>query len=173
MEESNVQPVNSPVVVCGDIHGQFYDLLHLFEVGGPIPKTNYVFMGDFVDRGHHSVETLQLLLCYKARCVMDLLLLHSRATRAKTQPLRVLGPLWRSLQSFLTALLLRFSYPDCVTLLRGNHESRGVAQVHGFYDEVFRKYSACCSCLAHGIAQYSVLCVARFSRQRQRLACKR
>lgn len=69
MEESNVQPVNAPVVVCGDIHGQFYDLMELFKQGGEIPKTNYVFMGDFVDRGHHSVETLQLLLCYKARYV--------------------------------------------------------------------------------------------------------
>jgi len=67
MEESNVQPVNSPVTVCGDIHGQFYDLLELFRKGGEIPKTSYIFMGDFVDRGHHSVETLQLLLCYKAR----------------------------------------------------------------------------------------------------------
>jgi len=67
MEESNVQPVNAPVIVCGDIHGQFYDLMELFAQGGAIPHTNYVFMGDFVDRGHHSVETLQLLLCYKAR----------------------------------------------------------------------------------------------------------
>lgn len=67
MEESNVQPVNSPVTVCGDIHGQFYDLLELFRRGGEIPTTSYIFMGDFVDRGHHSVETLQLLLCYKAR----------------------------------------------------------------------------------------------------------
>jgi len=67
VEESNVQPVRSPVTVCGDIHGQFYDLLELFRQGGFIPQTRYVFMGDFVDRGHHSVETLELLLCYKAR----------------------------------------------------------------------------------------------------------
>lgn len=67
MEESNVQPVNSPVTVCGDIHGQFYDLMELFRKGGQIPGTRYIFMGDFVDRGYHSVETLQLLLCYKAK----------------------------------------------------------------------------------------------------------
>jgi len=67
MEESNVQPVLSPVIVCGDIHGQFYDLLELFRIGGDIKEQRYIFMGDFVDRGHHSVETLQLLLCYKAR----------------------------------------------------------------------------------------------------------
>jgi len=76
MEESNVQPVNSPVTVCGDIHGQFYDLLELFRQGGEIPKTSYIFMGDFVDRGHHSVETLQLLLCYKARYPQSITLLR-------------------------------------------------------------------------------------------------
>jgi len=67
MEESNVQPVAAPVTVCGDVHGQFFDVLELFRKGGHIPDTNYVFIGDFVDRGHHSVETLTLLLCYKAR----------------------------------------------------------------------------------------------------------
>ena len=49
MEESNIQPVSSPVTVCGDIHGQFWDLLELFRVGGDAPETSYIFMGDFVD----------------------------------------------------------------------------------------------------------------------------
>jgi len=44
MEESNIQPVHTPVTICGDVHGQFYDLLELFRVGGDIPDTNYVFM---------------------------------------------------------------------------------------------------------------------------------
>lgn len=44
MEESNVQPVSSPVTVCGDIHGQLWDLLELFKVGGEAPETSYVFM---------------------------------------------------------------------------------------------------------------------------------
>jgi len=76
MEESNVQPVNAPVTVCGDVHGQFFDVLELFKQGGEIPSTSYVFMGDFVDRGHHSVETLQLLLCYKARYPASITLLR-------------------------------------------------------------------------------------------------
>ncbi|KAF1324047.1 Phytochrome-associated serine/threonine protein phosphatase, partial [Globisporangium splendens] len=67
IEESNVVAVSSPVTVCGDIHGQFFDLLELFRCGGEMPNTNYIFMGDFVDRGHNSVETFELLLCLKAQ----------------------------------------------------------------------------------------------------------
>jgi len=65
--EPNVKNVQAPVTVVGDVHGQFYDLLELFQIGGKPPYTNYLFMGDYVDRGHYSLETVSLLMCLKVR----------------------------------------------------------------------------------------------------------
>merc|ERR1719376_975518 len=80
LEESNVQPVSTPVTVCGDIHGQFYDLLELFKQGGQVPDTNYIFMGDFVDRGYYSLETFTYLLVLRPN---GLTALHSSVETMK------------------------------------------------------------------------------------------
>jgi len=127
IEESNVQPVQSPVTVAGDLHGQFHDFLELLKTGGEPPKTNYIFMGDFVDRGFNSLETMTLLLLLKAK------------------------------------------YPSSITLLRGNHESRQISQMYGFYEECSRKYGTlnswknCCEvfdCLnVAAIIDGKILCV--------------
>ncbi len=67
-QESNVTPTNAPVTIVGDLHGQFFDLLQLMKVsGGDPPAVNYVFLGDYVDRGHHSVETISYLLLLKVK----------------------------------------------------------------------------------------------------------
>jgi len=67
IKEENVRHVSGPISCVGDIHGQFFDLLELFKVGGKPPLASYIFLGDFVDRGDHSVETITLLCLLKLK----------------------------------------------------------------------------------------------------------
>ena len=105
--------ISIPIFASGDIHGQYNDLLRLFEYGGFPPEANYLFLGDYVDRGKQSLEVIMLINFYRAVIFQTICLL----------------------------LAYKVKYPENFFLLRGNHECASINRIYGFYDEC--KYQFC------------------------------
>ena len=74
--EDSMLRITAPLYICGDIHGQYYDLLRVFDILDYPPKSKFLFLGDYVDRGKQSLECLLLLLCLKIKYPSKIFLLR-------------------------------------------------------------------------------------------------
>lgn len=102
-EQPILLELETPVNICGDVHGQFHDLLRILHQGKHPPDSNYLFLGDYVDRGRNSVEVLCLLLIYKIRFPGNVFML-----RGNHETLRI-----NAIYGFLTECRLRWDRAPC------------------------------------------------------------
>ncbi|KAK4640193.1 sporulation-induced protein [Podospora bellae-mahoneyi] len=199
MEESNIQPVVTPVTICGDIHGQFYDLLELFRVAGGMPGDNNVqapqtvtavitsddieppseitdpkLQKKVINSGPAQISTDPNETIVEGDTTTEAILPPNEGlTQSADTKFVFLGDFvdrgYFSLETFTLLMCLKAKYPDRIVLVRGNHESRQITQVYGFYEECQQKYGnasvwkACCQVfdflVLAAIVDGTVLCV--------------
>ncbi|KAM7204763.1 Serine/threonine-protein phosphatase SIT4 [Rhypophila sp. PSN 637] len=202
MEESNIQPVSTPVTICGDIHGQFYDLLELFRVAGGMPGenkaeapqtvTSVIRPGDIEPPSEITDPKLKKRIISSSGTPAgdDEADAEEQQTggegststspTAPTDSAQSVEPRfvflgdfvdrgYFSLETFTLLMCLKAKYPDRIVLVRGNHESRQITQVYGFYEECQIKYGnasvwkACCQVfdflVLAAIVDGTILCV--------------
>ncbi|OTA55219.1 putative phospho protein phosphatase [Hypoxylon sp. EC38] len=210
MEESNIQPVVTPVTICGDIHGQFYDLLELFRVSGGMPgepateapatSTSVITSADIEPPTEITNPKLKKKIKKPKNTTGEVPSLpNDESTNAEEEeeegnestnsqrnssdsssPVNnadtrfvFLGDFvdrgYFSLETFTLLMCLKAKYPDRIVLVRGNHESRQITQVYGFYEECQQKYGnasvwkSCCQVfdflVLAAIVDGEILCV--------------
>jgi serine/threonine-protein phosphatase 2B catalytic subunit len=113
-KEPTLLRIPAPITICGDVHGQYYDLLKLLEVGGDPKYTRYLFLGDYVDRGYFSIEVKKKK---KKRRFIPHVYVYTDISLSKC----VLY-LWAH----------KLTYPDTFFLMRGNHECRHLTEYFTF-----------------------------------------
>jgi serine/threonine-protein phosphatase PP1 catalytic subunit len=128
MEQPIFLELESPLNVCGDIHGQFYDLLKLFDVAGVPPDSNYLFLGDYVDRGKFSIESICLLMCYKVKFPENFFLLRGNHECASINKIygfyddckrRYSVKLWKLFTDFFNCLPISACIDDKILCMHG------------------------------------------------------
>jgi serine/threonine-protein phosphatase PP1 catalytic subunit len=142
MSQPVLLELGTPVKVVGDIHGQFTDLLRIFRMCGMPPKANYLFLGDYVDRGKQSLETLLLLLCFKIKYPENVFLLRGNHECASVTRVygfydeckrRVSVKIWKSLVDTFNALPIAATIGGKIFCVHGGL-SPSLTSLHDIYE---------------------------------------